>query len=183
MFEIRSDRTGQGSVKLTAERQKYFELISQGVSNNRACAIVGVRERTGRVWRAGKPKDPRAGLRSRAGRRPRELLMPRLPGPAGSRFLDLQERITIFTMLENKQGIRTIARALERSSSTISREVHRRSLTWDQGLNWRGTRTSAGPPGWPCTFAIQPVLGSEAPTRTPTACSANTSQRIEPFPP
>jgi IS30 family transposase len=53
--------------------------------------------------------------------------MPRLLGPAGSRFLDLQERITIFTMLENKQGIRAIARALERSPSTISREVRRNS--------------------------------------------------------
>lgn len=53
--------------------------------------------------------------------------MPRLLGPVGSRFLDLQERITIFTMLENKQGIRAIARALERSPSTISREVRRNS--------------------------------------------------------
>jgi hypothetical protein len=49
MFEIRSDRTARGPVKLTAERQKYFELISKGVSNNRACAIVGVGERTGRA--------------------------------------------------------------------------------------------------------------------------------------
>jgi hypothetical protein len=110
MFEIRKDKVGQGPVKLTAERQKYFGLVSQGVSHSGACAIAGVGEGTGRVWRAGRQKDPQAGLRPRAGRGPRESPMPRLLGPAGSRFLDLQERITIFTMLENKQGLRTIAR-------------------------------------------------------------------------
>jgi IS30 family transposase len=58
MFEIRSDRTSQWTVKLVAERPKYFELIRQGMGNTRTCAIVGVDERTGRAWRAGKPKEP-----------------------------------------------------------------------------------------------------------------------------
>ncbi|MFD7594164.1 IS30 family transposase, partial [Kitasatospora sp. NPDC059812] len=61
-FKIRKDRTAQGPRKLGREREEYFRLVQQGLSNREASRLVGVHERTGREWRNGRtdPKRYRA---------------------------------------------------------------------------------------------------------------------------
>ncbi|WP_455908282.1 helix-turn-helix domain-containing protein, partial [Streptomyces hygroscopicus] len=36
------------------EREAYFRLMQQGVSNTEACRIVGINRRTGKRWRYGR---------------------------------------------------------------------------------------------------------------------------------
>lgn len=56
-FEIRQIRTAQGPKKLLRERETYFLLMQQGLSNNQACRIVGMNAKTGRRWRNGRRGD------------------------------------------------------------------------------------------------------------------------------
>ncbi|MEU1420191.1 helix-turn-helix domain-containing protein, partial [Kitasatospora sp. NPDC005751] len=53
-FEIRKDRTAQGPVKLSREREAYSRLMQQGYTNTEACRIVGIARRTGQKWRHGR---------------------------------------------------------------------------------------------------------------------------------
>ncbi|MFB8030620.1 IS30 family transposase, partial [Streptomyces sp. NPDC055990] len=56
-FEIREIRVAQGRKKLLRERETYFQLMQQGLSNNQACRIVGINAKTGRRWRNGRSAD------------------------------------------------------------------------------------------------------------------------------
>ena len=118
-FEIREDRKPQGARKLVHEREAYFRLMDQGLSNKEACKRVGVHERTGTEWRNGRlpsPGHPRERRPARAAQAP-------APGP--SRFLTEDERIHIADRLRENAGIRQIAAELGRAPSTVSREVRR----------------------------------------------------------
>src|SRR5688572_26037256 len=47
-FEIRDLRTvAQGRSKLVREREEYFRLMSEGMSSQEACRVVGINYRTG----------------------------------------------------------------------------------------------------------------------------------------
>jgi IS30 family transposase len=118
-FEIRSDRTPQGGRKLSAERAEYFRLMRQGYSSVEACARVGVSDRTGRIWRNG-----RVASRGNSGSAPVKPTVVPVSGP--SRFLTEQERIHIADRLrEPGVSVRAVAAELDRSPSTISREIRR----------------------------------------------------------
>ncbi|GAA4025304.1 hypothetical protein GCM10022232_83440 [Streptomyces plumbiresistens] len=115
-FEIRKDRTPQGTRKLSREREAYSRLMAHGFSNREACRIIGIDRRTGQKWRNG--------------RRPtgtqRKALAPlgAVSTPSGtSRYLCEAERIHIADRLRGRASLRVIAAELGRSPSTISREV------------------------------------------------------------
>jgi IS30 family transposase len=95
------------------ERQaRFWELIRKGWTNTAACEAVGVERRQGYRWRKA------AGGRIPAAQR-----------PVSGRFLSLEERLAIADMhLEGKSG-RQIAAALNRTPSTISRELERNGFT------------------------------------------------------
>jgi IS30 family transposase len=117
-FKIRRDRKPQGRKKLRVEREEYFRLVKQGLSNREASQLVGVHERTGREWRNGRtdPNRFRAPAQS-------ERAHSCASGP--SRYLREDERIHIADRLREKATLREIAAELGRSPSTISREIRR----------------------------------------------------------
>jgi IS30 family transposase len=117
-FKIRKDRgVAQGRKKLVRERAEYFRLMDQGYGNKEASRRVGVNERTGRVWRNGRP----------VGRvmRPRPPARKVLVAGTSSRFLSEDERVVIADRHRAGLSVRTIAAELGRSPSTVSRELRR----------------------------------------------------------
>jgi IS30 family transposase len=93
--------------------------MSKGVTNTAACHIVGVNRRTGTRWRRGRTVTNRAGK-------------PRTYEPIIDRRIDLSprwltegERIVIADGLLAGRSVRAIAGELERSPSTVSREIRR----------------------------------------------------------
>nr|WP_225220134.1 IS30 family transposase [Oerskovia merdavium] len=118
-FEIRPLRAPQGRRKLEREREAYFLLMAQGMSNNEACRIVGINRRTGKRWRNGSPAGRRpAGL-------PQSVGVARAFSQSSGRFLSLSDRLVIADLLRERKSLRSIAAELGRSVSTISREVTR----------------------------------------------------------
>jgi IS30 family transposase len=116
-FEIRKDRSTQGRRKLHREREAYFELMRQGVSNLEASRIVGIHYRTGRGWRNG---------RRRSNDRPAAPpISPVVSQASPSRYLQEKDRIHIANRVRERASIRAIARELGRAPSTISREIRR----------------------------------------------------------
>ncbi|MFH8387996.1 IS30 family transposase [Kitasatospora sp. NPDC018058] len=98
---------------------EYWRLLQSGVGTVEACKQLGIGRKTGYRWRA-----ENGGL-------PPE----RLPEPSRSdRYLSLLERKRIATLRERGLGIREIAQRLDRSPSTVSRELRRNTLAHDQGI-------------------------------------------------
>ena len=108
-----------GSPPLDAKRALYIELMANGATNTKACAIVGVNRRTGTRWQRGRTVVNQAG----------KVLMyaPIIhEGPrASDRFLREAERALIADGLLAGDTIRGIAERLKRSPSTVSREIRR----------------------------------------------------------
>jgi IS30 family transposase len=116
-FEVREIRTAQGPKKLLRERETYFLLMQQGLSNNQACRIVGINAKTGRRWRNGRRADRKQKAAS--------PVRPAVPPSGASRYLCEGERIYIADRLREKATVRAIASELNRSPSTVSREIRR----------------------------------------------------------
>ncbi|RBY74310.1 IS30 family transposase, partial [Blastococcus sp. TF02-09] len=91
--------------------RRFWRLIAQGWSTERAAAQVGVSRNTGERW-----------FRDGGGMPPMPLAEP------GNRYLALAERQHIDLRWEDGAGIRQIARELNRAPSTISRELKRNRL-------------------------------------------------------
>src|SRR5688572_19117078 len=89
---------------------RYWELIVAGVGTVDACRAVGIGRKTGYRWRA------EAG-----GSAPLSLDEAR----RSNRYLSLLERQRIATLRGQGLGVREIARRLDRSPATISRELRR----------------------------------------------------------
>ena len=109
-----------GPAPQTAKREQFARLIARGVSNSEACRIVGVNRRTGKRWRHGRTITSSSGARLHyppvIGARKREI---------SPRYLSEDERVRIADLLRAGLGVRGIAAELERSPSTISRELRR----------------------------------------------------------
>lgn len=116
-FEVRGDRGRSLGVPLVRERETYFRLMDQGMTNNEACRIVGINRRTGKRWRNGRNPSGRTSGAPPI-RRPVSTVGP-------GRYLREDERIHIADRLHEKASLRVIAAELGRSPSTISREVAR----------------------------------------------------------
>ncbi|MFD9333024.1 IS30 family transposase [Streptomyces sp. NPDC060028] len=126
-FEIRGSRKEQGPRKLHREREEYFRLVQLGFGNVEASRRVGVNPRTGREWRNGRPEGGR--------KRPRPPAHPARAASSPSRRLSEGDRIHIADRLREKATVRAIAAELDRSPSTISREI-RRNGTPGRGSQW-----------------------------------------------
>ncbi|MCX3063769.1 IS30 family transposase [Streptomyces beihaiensis] len=123
-FEVRKVRKAQGPKKLRREREEYFRLMQLGYSNKEACQVVGINLRTGREWRNGRTSPNRTVAPALAARTPRST---------SSRYLREDERIHIADRLREKATIRAIAAELDRSPSTISREICRNRTVGPRG--------------------------------------------------
>jgi IS30 family transposase len=109
-----------GVAPQTAKREQFAALIAKGVGNAEACRIVGINLRTGKRWRHGRK---RAGSGGRVlhyapvvGARKREI---------SGRFLSEGERERIADLRRSGESVRSIARDLDRSPATVSRELRR----------------------------------------------------------
>src|SRR5689334_4619616 len=89
---------------------RYWQLILSGIGTVEACRAVGITRKTGYRWRAEAGGSP--PLRLSEARR-------------SNRYLSLLERQRIATLHDRGLGVREIARRLDRSPSTISRELRR----------------------------------------------------------
>ncbi len=125
MDENKQRRRPNGRRRLSWERARYFELMEQGLSNGQICAELHINRRTGQDWRRG-ISETKYGRFYEDGSRAGSSSFPSPPAKYISpRFFSESERIDIADRLRAKQGIREIARALDRAPSSISREIKR----------------------------------------------------------
>lgn len=115
---------------LAARRADYAGLIQLGINYTRSAHLVGVSKRTGKVWRNGRT---RATGRNEAPSLPtgkscyRRILCD-LEDNIHPRYLSFEQRLRIGQLHQEGLSIREIARRLNRSPSTISRELRRNSF-------------------------------------------------------
>ena len=111
-------RRGPGVPPNQEKRDLYIRLMSQGVSNKAACRTVGINVRTGKRWRHGRKRLTRAGTV--------KIYPPVAVVPViSARFLSEDERIAIGDGVLAGRSVRHIARQLQRSPSTVCREINR----------------------------------------------------------
>jgi IS30 family transposase len=102
---------GAPSVRREVERE-FWREIAKGVTSEEAAVAVGVSQAVGSRW-----------FRQRGGMASIDL------GPLTGRYLSFREREEIAILKAQGAGVRTIARQLGRSPSTISRELRRNAAT------------------------------------------------------
>lgn len=102
------------------KQREYVRLIRQGVSNSEACRPLGIDRKTGHWWKNG-------GTLTRNGvTRIVEPIVGRIPEqPASPRYLSEDERVAIADGVRAGRSARSIAAELERSASTVAREIRR----------------------------------------------------------
>jgi transposase len=110
-----------GPAGLVEKKPLYVQLMKQGYSNSEACRVLGIGRNTGHHWLHG--RNGVEGL-IQQGLDPRPRVA--VPAAGGSlRYLSEDERISIADRLLARASLRSIARELGRSASTISRELAR----------------------------------------------------------
>src|SRR5512132_3649471 len=126
----RSDRAGRPAMRSPGRppvgrlehRQRFWAAIARGLCSEDAAGEAGVSAAVGVRWfREG------GGMSAVA------------PGPPSRRYLSFAEREEIAVLRARGCGVREIARALGRSPSTISRELHRNAATRRGGLEYRAS--------------------------------------------
>jgi IS30 family transposase len=110
-----------GPAPMSAERARYVELWRQGLNNSEICRIIGIRRKLGNNWRNGwKSRDPATG---------KVYYYPPIDeirvSTISERYLSEDERMKIADLRRAGSTIRSIAAELDRSPSTISRELRR----------------------------------------------------------
>ena len=113
---------GRPQVNQRVTKQEFWERIAAGLSSEDAAQACGVSQPVGTRW-----------FRE-AGGMPSITLSP----PSG-RYLSFLEREEIALLQAQQVGVRDIARRLERSPSTISRELRRNAATRGGTLQYRAT--------------------------------------------
>lgn len=141
---------GRPSAWRRENHRRFWEAIAQGRTSEEAAAEAGVSAPLGPRW-----------FRSSGGKPPTHLT-PDAP-QITARFLSFREREEIAILLAQGATLREIARKLERSPSTISREVRRNAATRGGALDyrasaaqWHAERSARRPR--PCKLAINPAL-------------------------
>lgn len=100
--------------------QRFWVEIARGLSSEDAAIAVGVSSPVGSRW-----------FREAGGMRPISL------APLSSRYLSFAEREEIAILRAKGSGIREIAQQLERSPTTISRELRRNAATRTASSGYR----------------------------------------------
>ena len=118
-----------GRPPLSSKRDLYIRLMRQGMSNTDACLAVGVHRRTGYRWSRGRT------VRTRDGRDRVYDAITSPPVPISARFLSEEERLLIADGLMLGQSIRSLARELDRSPSTIQPRNPTQSESWHWSLS------------------------------------------------
>ena len=116
--------SGRPPVLHRAERWPFWKTIAQGHSSEDAAGMAGVSPAVGNRWFR------------QCGGMPPSNLAPSAPEPTG-RYLSFAEREQIALARACGEGVREIARQLERAASTISRELRRNAATRSGGLEYR----------------------------------------------
>lgn len=118
----RSSMKSPGAPSLRREVERLFWLeIATGVTSEAAAATVGVSSAVGTRW-----------FRHRGG-------MPIDLSPSTGRYLSFCEREEIALLRAQGDGVRSIARQLNRAPSTISRELRRNAATRCGKLEYRAS--------------------------------------------
>lgn len=110
-----------------ARRLEYVRLIvEEGLNYTQAARRVGVSKRTGKVWRNGRTRATGRNEHASVHVSARWYRQHMLPiEQINVRYLSQSERLSIADRLRLGDSIRTIARILNRSASTISREIRK----------------------------------------------------------
>jgi len=103
-------------------RRRFWQAIACGLSSENAALGAGVSPPVGTRW-----------FRESGGMPPISL------APLSGRYLSFAEREEIAILHAQHVGIRTIARHISRSPSTVSRELRRNAATRSGGLEYRAT--------------------------------------------
>jgi IS30 family transposase len=101
-------------------RQRFWKAIARGVSSEDAALEADVSQPVGTRW-----------FRENGGMPPANLV------ELSGRYLSFTEREEIALLHAQHFGVREIARRIERSPSTISRELRRNAATRSGGLEYR----------------------------------------------
>ena len=113
---------GRPTVGRREHRQRFWQAIARGVSSEEAAVAAGVSPAVGSRW-----------FSEYGG-------MPSFPiGPLSGRYLSFVEREELAVLHAGGRGVREIARRLDRSPSTISRELRRNAATRGGNLEYRAT--------------------------------------------
>ena len=102
------------------QRQRFWVEIAKGVASEQAAVSVGVASAIGSRW-----------FREAGGMRPINL------APLSGRYLSFVEREEIAILRAKGAGVREIARQVQRSPSTISRELRRNAATRTDSSGYR----------------------------------------------
>jgi IS30 family transposase len=134
MKKRRSDRCGRPPLRspgrppvaTRSERQLFWTFIAGGMSSEIAALKAGLSQPVGTRW-----------FRE-AGGMPPAMFRPAAK-PLSGRYLSLAEREDIALLLVQGHSLQEIGRRLDRSASTISREVRRNATTRGSTLDYRAT--------------------------------------------
>lgn len=126
----RSDRAGRAPMRSPGRptagrrehRQRFWKAIARGLSSWDAALEAGVSQPVGTRW-----------FRENGGMPPPNLV------ELSGRYLSFAEREEIALLNAQDFGVREIARRIERSPSTISRELRRNAATRGGGLEYRAS--------------------------------------------
>jgi len=141
---------GRPSVAQREDRRRFWEAIATGQTSVDAASLAGVSPAVGTRWFRDAGGMPPAGFSSSA-------------KPPLGRYLQFAEREEIALLRAQGHGVREIGRRLERTASTISRELRRNAATRSGGLDYRATAAqwhadrSARRPK-PTKLAVNPAL-------------------------
>lgn len=114
------ERRSPGPVPQAGKRAAWAALIAAGASNSEACRRVGVHRKTGVRWRHGRTVIDSVG---RARHYPPVKAAEQKV--RSERYLSADERIRVADLHRAGEGVRSIARQIGRSPSTVSRELRR----------------------------------------------------------
>lgn len=103
-------------------RAQFWDGIARGLSSEDAAQAAGVSQPVGTRW-----------FRENGGMPPSNV------APLSGRYLSFAEREEIAILHSHRCGVREIARRLDRSASTISRELRRNAATRGGGFEYRAS--------------------------------------------
>ncbi len=129
----------RGPEPLHDKREAYARLIAEGVPSVRACRIVGVNPRTGKRWRNGR--------RLASGRSVIDYPPVITTAPTkqySPRYLSEDERVRLADLRLEGRSVRDIAALMDRSPSTVSRELRRGADDAGRYRPWEAHRRALG---------------------------------------